>query len=145
MRISEGSLRQTRNGSFVHVLKDSPADFPSPIFKLERPKPMIVPIERRHQVYTALLDELILSDDHSSHLTDVRRLSDATIARQFYASVPDPGELPQVCFRLSGRFDLSGVPGFYRDGGRWRINLWSPGIIIPVRDREERIQALSIR
>jgi hypothetical protein len=49
--------------------------------------------------------------------------------------------------RFAARFDLHGVPGFYREAKEWQLNIsdWQAGYFIPVRDLAGRIQALQIR
>ena len=37
---------------------------------------------------------------------------------------------------------LAGVPGFYKEDGRWSMKFPGRGILIPVRDVKGRIQGL---
>lgn len=50
----------------------------------------------------------------------------------------------KAMYELSGRYDLSGVPGFYRQGRQWHMAT-SEGFFIPVRDAQGCIQGLQVR
>jgi DNA primase len=77
----------------------------------------------------------------------MRGLSDVEVARNGYASLPDPQAARRLCAGLSSRFDLSGVPGFSRFSDAWllRVGDWHRGFFVPVRDAQGRIQAMQIR
>lgn len=107
------------------------------------PQIALADIDRRHAVYTALLTALVLEEAHADSL--VRRgLSEETITRNLYASASP--NCQQIVQELAREFDLTGVPGFYREQGWWCFvaSYWN-GIFIPVRDAQERIQALQFR
>lgn len=145
MRVSDGSLRLARNGGFIHLLAPAtprPRVFTPP----EQVAPSVAPIARRHTVYTALLAASNLSGRHSDDLLR-RGLHDTFIAHNLFASVPGESRAKTICSGLASRFDLSGVPGFFRDADRWRLNVggWCAGFFVPVRDLAGRIQALQIR
>lgn len=134
------SYRLTRNGGFLHQL-----DF---LYRIQLALPVArratADIVRRHAVYTALLEALELKGCHANSL--VRRgLSEETITRNLYASASP--NCQQIVQELAREFDLTGVPGFYQEHGQWRFVAanWSEGIFIPVRDAQERIQALQFR
>ncbi|HZS10384.1 MAG TPA: DUF3854 domain-containing protein [Blastocatellia bacterium] len=76
-----------------------------------------------------------------------RGLSDTTIARDLYASVPRQKTIRKVCADLATHFDLQNVPGFSRQDNKWHLNLtdWHAGFLVPVRDKYGRIQACQIR
>jgi hypothetical protein len=96
-------------------------------------------------VNRALLESLELTDAHGSHLLDERGLSDTTIAANLYASAPNRSKAREVCDELSRRFDLTGVPGFYRKDGVWRLRYYGQGFYVPYRDVRGRIEGLQVR
>ncbi len=148
MRVSDGSIRESGNNGFVHILKERVRnDWQHSVHQpvIEKPKPSIAPIDRRHTVYAALLDALELSVHHGSNL-EQRGLSDTEIARLLFASVPNDMSAMALCAELSKRFDLSGVPGFFRENERWQMAFAGlSGFFVPVRDVQGRIQASQIR
>lgn len=148
MRVSDGSLRESGNNGFVHVLKErAQGEWLAPVHRpaIEKTRPPIASIERRNAVYAALFEALTLSGCHGSNL-ERRGLSDTEIARLLFASVPDELTATTICAELSKRFDLSGVPGFFRKSERWQmVFAGSAGFFIPVRDVQGRIQASQIR
>jgi hypothetical protein len=108
--------------------------------------PPLAPIERRHAVYSALLDNLPLYKIHADQLTNRRRLSDTTIAAEGFASVPAKSLARLLVDQLAGEFDLSYVPGFFKGGDRWHLRfVGMEGFYIPIRDYKGRIAALEIR
>jgi DNA primase len=144
MRVSNGSVSETKNGGYLHVLRDHQHPF-----RHQQPqaKPNAITIGQRHPVYSALLDMLPLSGKHADHLLLERGLSDFAIARNGYATWPtDEDRRRRICRELSARFNLEGIPGFYRQDGEWRMvgRLWA-GFLIPSRDARGLITALSIR
>ena len=148
MRVSDGSIRESGNNGFVHVLKERVRnDWEPPIHQpaIEKAQPTIASIERRNAVYAALFEGLELSGHHGSNL-ERRGLSDTEIARLLFASVPNEMTATAICTELSKRFDLSGVPGFFRKGERWQMAVAGlSGFFVPVRDAQGRIQASQIR
>ena len=125
----------------------------------QRVDPPISPIERRHAVFSALLDRLPLSSFHADKLMQERGLDDAAIARYQFASVPDYATAGRVTKELAAEFDLTQVPGFYlkdEPGDEfdayfqptWRLRFVGErmqGFYIPLRDVQGRIEALQIR
>lgn len=147
MRVADGAVSQSKNGGFVHVLKTLERDLqPKPIFTRHQPKkPSLAPVERRHAVYTAFLSDSVLAGKHADNLLK-RGLSDTEIARNLYASHPHSSTIPcRYTTRLAAQFDLTGVPGFFRQGDAWRFVVLGPGFLIPVRDVHGRIQACQVR
>lgn len=156
MRVSNGSTSDAHNGGYLHILrrdvaisqsKPQPASAP-PIPAHSHPQPQatnIADIERRHAVYSALLDALVLSPYHVNNLL-ARGLSEDAITRNLYASVLSYQAIHAVVNQLAARFNLSGVPGFYRENGQWQFvgSRWA-GFFVPVRDVRERIQAMQFR
>jgi hypothetical protein len=90
-----------------------------------------------------MLGQLSLREGHRAKLL-LRGLSDAEIDRLGYVSAPRPDESDAIAESLSG-YGLRGVPGFYREGGRWRLRNSGSGIYIAVRDAGRRIRGIQIR
>lgn len=74
----------------------------------------------------------------------MRGFTNAEVDRLGYVSAPNHAEADAVAERLS-KYDLRGVPGFYRRGGRFRLRDLGSGIYIPVRDAQRRIRGIQIR
>lgn len=141
-RVASG--RQAKSGAWIHADENS-----SPGRYIPRPvyiAPPLAPIERRHAVYSALLERLPLYNIHADQLANRRRLSDTTIAAEAFASVPAKAFAQPLVEKLAGEFDLSHVPGFFKGGGRWHLRfVGMSGFYIPIRDHKGRIAALEIR
>src|SRR5262249_15067475 len=78
------------------------------------------------------------------HVKDLagRGLSDLTIARNAYASLPAS---PSFLGDLATKYNLANVPGFFRDNKeRWTLAVNTPGFLVPVRDTQGRIQGCQI-
>jgi DNA primase len=101
--------------------------------------------DRLNAVYCAMLSHLELSPAHGDELLIERGLSDVAIAKNLYASVPNADKGHRLARVLVRRFDLKGVPGFYRQEGSWRLNTRSKGFYVPYRDEQGRIVGLQIR
>ncbi len=149
MRVAAGAVRESRNKGYVHIIRERARELWPPAIRPVRinNKPLVrAPIERRHAVYTALLESLTLSNRHVNDLSR-RGLSDTEVARNLYASLPESSTwILDVCHALAINHDLSNVPGFFRDyDGRWTFTARLPGFFIPVRDVWGRIQACQIR
>src|SRR5215471_21641913 len=87
MRVAAGSIRESKNGGYIHILEEREFQPVYQIYRKPEPTP-VAPIERRDAVYNALLDLLPLAQRHAEDLAR-RGLSDLTIARNGYASLPD--------------------------------------------------------
>ena len=151
MSIADGSVKESANGGYVHILQPKPY---TPLAKTKATATVhsfsttlqLAPIERRHAVFTALLDRLPLSELHADNLL-ARGLCDTEIARKLYATVPAQPFANALGAELAREFDLAGVPGFYQDKRQWQINLsdWYAGFFVPYRNPQQQIQALQIR
>jgi hypothetical protein len=145
MRVSQGSIKTAGNGAYIHKLRfDDAAPTPTPQ-KPVQPKPDAPLASREHLdgVYATLLrQQLELSPEHTDSLTK-RGLSASEIERCGFRSAPAEAEAKSIARTLS-EFDLTGVPGFYKQAGEWRMVTY-PGIFVPVRDQRSRIQALMVR
>lgn len=100
----------------------------------------------RHNVYYDMLQLLNLSGKHYQDLLN-RGLSFDNIRQFMYKSIPDNEyERREVIKKLSAKYDLSGIPGFYRKYGEWKM--YAPnysGFFIPVCDKDGYIQGMQIR
>lgn len=138
------SDKQTRIGSWIH--RDESVAQKRYVSRPAYIAPPLASIERRHAVYSALLDRLPLYDIHADQLANRRRLSDTAIAAECFASVPAKSFAQPLVEQLTGEFDLSYVPGFFKGGGRWHLRfVGMSGFYIPIRDHKGRISALEIR
>lgn len=135
-----------RNGGWTHILSigaHSPPIRPQPRERQTTPVAKRADSERRHMVYTALLDALELSEAHREDLLH-RGLSPAEITRNGYVDTPAPDQARRIAQELS-QYDLPGVPGFYQERGTWRMVWTALGFFIPVRDEHSRVVALLYR
>jgi hypothetical protein len=120
-----------------HALSSKPKPIPATV---ER-----APIERRHAVYSALLEALALSSEHSESL-DRRGLSRAEITHLQFKSMPSSAHVrAEIARQLARRFDLRGLPGFFQASGRWLLCSTWPGFFIPYRNEQGQIEGLQIR
>lgn len=117
----------------------------SPPHPPEIPQTPLADIERRHRVYSALLECLPLANDHWENLRN-RGLSDDAVRHFQYRTAPTENLQGLAQNLIQTGCDLYGVPGFYRDAqGGWTLASYRRGIMIPCRDRFGRIQSLHIR
>jgi DNA primase len=149
-RVSDGSVKEFRNG-WLHILRERERDEWQPTYQPPKPKLQsteapLAPLAHRNEVYTAWLDDLNLSGGHADELAR-RGLHDTTAAYQLYATVPSQAKADAITTSLAARFDLRGVPGFYRQAGKWWLNVgdWCAGYFVPCRSLSGRIEALQIR
>lgn len=142
MRVERGSFKTAANGAHMHRLTEA-----APPLKVT-PKRLEVtpraPADHIDAIYSMLLrGHLALSDAHRRALK-TRGLSNAEIEQRGYRSTPDEAKSADVA-RALAKYDLRGVPGFYRDGREWRMVRCAPGFFIPYRDERSRIQGLQYR
>jgi hypothetical protein len=122
------------------------ADGTKPVRKVAAPKPENFRAAVEHidgVLATFLRDRLTLASGHAQALAR-RGLSPAAIRAHGYATVPDEKTGDEIARSLA-EFDLSGVPGFWRDGGKWRCKRMPPGFFIPVRNERSQITGLQLR
>jgi hypothetical protein len=146
------SSRQADDGRYIHLLAPDATEMASDIRQAirrtamsETPDDSKPDINHCDAVYCSLLESLELSAYHAEHLRVVRGLSDTTITANLYATMPTCESAGNVCAALAQRFDLNGVPGFYRVGKSWQLNVRHQGFLIPCRDTQGRIVACQIR
>jgi hypothetical protein len=142
------SDRRTRDGrGWIHFFEVLIAPPALPQGRPLPPKPATVErasIESRHVAYTALLQALMLSDDHCTALLS-RGLSHAEIERLQFKTTLGHGPEAEIARELSQQFDLRGLPGFYEVAGNCRMVSIAPGFFVPYRDELGRIEGLQIR
>jgi DNA primase len=105
-----------------------------------------------HGIVSGILTRLVcrvltLRPEHRARL-EARGLAPDEIARLRYASAPaTSAERQRAADELAPYLDPfgGGVPGFYRERGRWRMVYRPAGFFVPVRDESGYIQALSQR
>ncbi len=87
--------------------------------------------------YRAMIRRLTLNEAHKNDLLR-RGLSDEFIKRFGFRTTPDkPWD---VCWGIvSSGVQLDGVPGFYREGKKWKMDLRESGYFCPVYDGERNL------
>jgi len=142
MRVGDGAHKPTKNGGWLHLTVDPTR----PRNGYTAPLKIIAPASRRHVVYTALLERLPLEPRHRGHLQNVRLLSEDTITRCQFATVPTRDEGDRIAAEIGAEYDLTNVPGFFWKENKPRLRFAGvPGFFIPLRDHEGQISALEIR
>ena len=104
-------------------------------------------LETRHQTYSMMLAQLILSKDHQQNLMH-RGLNKEQILKYGYKSTPAFGFNRIVSAIMSKECVLDGVPGFYtKKNNTYGINFHRnvSGILIPVCSMDGRIEGFQIR
>lgn len=96
-----------------------------------------------HVLQTLMSEHLTLSPQHRDSLL-ARGLTHEVITRNGYATAPTYRRAAEISLSLS-RLGLEGVPGFYYEGGAWRLAVTSPGFYVPVRDERDRVAGLQLR
>ncbi len=134
------SEREAGRAGWLHLLKDSVTiDVPlTQITSIRRAEPAVL-----DTAYRSLLSVLSLSPSHHQKLRN-RGLSDSEIEFLGYKTLPWQ-DRNNIGTKLQlGRVQLSGVPGFYWDFGKWRLSGPS-GIAIPIKNVQEQITGIQIR
>lgn len=128
-------------------------DRPVKCVHIKADKGNLADIDLRNRVYTYFLKLLKLEPTHKKDLLK-RGLGELQIFDNMYRSIPqDPRYRWKVAKHVQKRLQeigksLEGIPGFYTRSGRYG-EYWDflapPGYLIPVKDPQQRIQALQIR
>ena len=140
-RVEEGSNKQTKSGAWIHTTINSGAQIITR--RIETP---LASIERRDAVYSALIQALNLNQAHGEHLANDRRLSNQTIIKAGFRSVPSRMLGDALAAQLASRWELKGVPGFWKKNGRWCLRFaGTNGFFIPIKNAVGQIEALQIR
>lgn len=158
MHEQSGSTKTAKNGAYIHVLNPKFGERVSAlsatsISKYGNSGKSTIAVYRAdaditNEVYTFLLNELELTEQHADKLLNERGLGDTTIATKLYASVPPVWVLADLMKKVRERFgdNLKGIAGFYKDeNGIWQFNKPQSGFFVPYRDEKGRIQALQVR
>jgi len=114
---------------------------PMPVLPAETP---CADIAVRDATYRALLQKFSLASDHMQNLQN-RGLPGEIIAQNGYRTTPLVGMKAIAKQLLAEGHTLAGVPGFFCDDGQWSFVPEQRGILIPVRDVQDRIQGLQVR
>lgn len=106
----------------------------------------VAPLEKRHEVYSALLEMLTLYPAHQTDLLK-RGLPIDMIKRNGYKSFPVDAKVRwKICDMLASQYDLTGVPGFFiNKAGRWDLSPYPSGYLVPARNKDRMIQGCQIR
>ena len=139
--------RMKTREAFSELINHPQVHTGKPIYQehVHTPEP-IRPLHERSRIYLEMLSMLSLEEKHYLNLRQ-RGLSDAIIRGNMYRSIPmDWKQRQDIVHRLSSRFDLAGIPGFYTKNHRWDMaNCRYSGILIPVCSKDNQIQGLQIR
>lgn len=101
--------------------------------------------EHLNDVYSALSEELYLNAHHVQ-LLNARGLSDIVMHVHGYRSLPKPETARAIADRLSKKYALDGVPGFFLENGVWHLQTYfASGFLIPIRNFKHQITALALR
>ena len=137
----------TTREAFAELLNHPQVYTGEPIYqeKSYTPEP-IRPLHERSQIYLEMLSMLHLEEKHYCNLLE-RGLSDTIIRGNMYRSIPTDWKKRQdMVRRLSARFDLAGILGFYTKNLHWDMaNCRYSGILIPICSKDSQIQGLQIR
>ena len=120
---------------------------PKPIYTPDMEQIPKADSETRHQTYSMLLSQLILSKDHQKNLME-RGLDAEQIVKYGYKSTPAFGFHKIVSAIMARECVLEGVPGFYtKKNNTYGINFnkHASGILIPIRSMDRRIEGFQIR
>ena len=131
------AYNELKNGFYAQI----------PMLYAEGPDMPIRSLKERHNVYYDFLELLHLNKKHYQNLAN-RGLNFSEIRRFKYRSIPTDDKFRRrVLDELSRRYDLDGIPGFYRDEtGKVQMYYKScGGIFIPVCNYEGYIQGLQMR
>lgn len=140
-RVQEGSSKQAKSGAWIHTTIR--AGLMPVARRVETP---LASIERRDAVYSALLQSLNLNQAHGEHLANDRRLSNRTIIKAGFRSVPSRMLGDALAAQLASKWELKGVPGFWKKNGRWCLRFaGTNGFFIPIKNAVGQIEALQIR
>ncbi len=138
---------QGRDGGWFHPNNETqPSATPRPALRVVERQPDPLPVDKgnRDAVYQALLRSLTLFTPHSESL-QARGLDELAIARGRFKSVPTEDEAARIVKGITEDCDLSGIAGFYKERGVWKLVKVPSGFFIPVLDRQGLIQGLQIR
>jgi hypothetical protein len=137
-------LYRVDSGTIDYSSKETELLEPPPSKDSKRTNPDVL-----HKVYSNFLNMLSLSEAHKENLSQ-RGLSESEIKLRGYRTLPLRGR-SRIARELGGRFgnEIYHVPGFYlKEGDNGKTYLTfagSPGILIPVRNSDNKILGFKIR
>ncbi|MBS4024026.1 MAG: DUF3854 domain-containing protein [Dethiobacter sp.] len=134
MRVSSG--REVNNGGWLHKLDNV---FTSYVPPKTRSNVKRKPDEFIDMVYREFIRILPLSEDHLQSLLE-RGMAEEEIRRRQYRTTPKDRHADS----LGEKFNLYGVPGFFKENGRWKC-VAAQGILIPVKNERRQIVGFQIR
>lgn len=138
------SDKPTKNRGWLHILKESDDFTRRPAPRPDLHSHPLAPTPHLDGIYSTMIrGHLVLSEPHKANLL-ARGLSEIDIEKNGYKSVPTSLYGGTVA-RLLSEYDLRGVPGFYRERGRWQMFTPGAGFFISVRDSRHRIRGFQIR
>lgn len=112
-------------------------------YSLPRELPLAAP-DKRDQTYRLFMEQLVLADDHLNSLLK-RGLTREESQWLGYKSIPMAGhKIITEQLQMSGCY-LKGIPGFFKNDGKWVFKYHKRGILIPVCDLDGRIQGITVR
>jgi DNA primase len=113
--------------------------------KKDKRDQMIADVSLRNHVYKKLLEYAALSPDDHKDL--VRRgLTDSEIRSLGIKTLPHGEDSYRAAeYVLKAGLSLVGVPGFYKDHGRWKLADYASGYLIPQKNIQGEIQGMQIR
>ena len=143
--------KQAANGGWIHNLSDTPRPFVISYAPTSYKNPKASPAVL-DKVYSAMLSRLTLSEVHRDELTSPKRgMTLEQIKKNAYSSLPLQGR-SQVAKDLLEIFEVdkvTHVPGFYLNdnghSGYYPTLAGAPGLLIPIRDVQQRILAFQIK
>lgn len=142
LRLTEGlslgaALRRLADPIGAPAIAPAPADLP--------PAAPLASRRVRDRAYRALVRAAGLSAAHQAHLA-ARGLTPSAIQEAGYATLPPGDRTALLAAMRAAAGSLAGVPGVARAiaTGEERL-LGAPGLLIPIRDRQGRIQACQLR
>ncbi|HKX33310.1 MAG TPA: MobF family relaxase [Blastocatellia bacterium] len=149
------SDHEAKNGGYVHILDGTSRSWELQAVSVEVKQYKRADIDLLHEINQQLLGALTLRERDFKDLLR-RGLDENAIDRNGYKSVPVPSAVGEVMRQFDER-DLRGIPGFYRDGEKWRLNIgewrdrdgitqsFHKGFLIPVRDVQGRVAGFQVR
>lgn len=148
-RVSDGAVKVSSTGSFVHVLIEDdpqkPRNARPKVVLIEKPKLSKTSAEHLNDVYEAFLHFNELAAGHAQNLR-ARGLDDIAIHLGDYKSMPTPVYANKLAERLAKTYALEGVPGFYYQNG-WKFRTYGgvSGFFVPIKNPKGNIVGLTLR
>ncbi len=135
---------------WLYRVSDAPGDIPEPDLPDYSPKVDKADLDTLNNVYTALIKELNLSNQHRNNLLERGLTNGQVDYREYRTLAMGRSKIAKKLIRKFGKDICASVPGIYlKDDDPKSKPYWSiagpGGILIPVRDHSGRIVALKVR